>query len=208
MKIIIIMLASLVLCSVSGIAQMKTNPKITNLIKEANRLEMEGKNSYELMHKNALAKIDSALLLDPTNVNLYYRKVRIQGALEQYSDAISTIDNLLKIKCDTAMAYTFQGYINDRFGYTALADEKYKLAIKNYDNQLINHPNSVMLMISRAILIYYIQGTDAGNEEIKRLKSKYPNDPFLRKCLSGLKPDENLFKDQYERIKVTFEMFK
>ena len=42
MKIIIIMLAFLVFCSVSGIAQKNNNPKITKLENEARQLKMEG----------------------------------------------------------------------------------------------------------------------------------------------------------------------
>jgi tetratricopeptide (TPR) repeat protein len=64
-----------------------------------------------LLHEKALAKLEQAIELDPSNAKAWYRKGMVLYILKRYEESIAAYDNVIKIDPNFGVALRRKAYV-------------------------------------------------------------------------------------------------
>jgi len=142
----------------------------------------------------AVLSIDSALLVQPENIELYTTKFNILLRSKKYNEALKVLEQMHQIEPNNAEAYSFQGYINDKLGKDSLALIYYKNGLKackyRADKKIEEFKNKVNI----AFLKHFTEGKVASIAYIDSLAVRHPGNGFIQDQKEFIKNfDKQLF---------------
>lgn len=167
------------LCLFLGIAckqkaKQNVEPLVNNTKKRAILYAAEKK--YAL----AVESIDSAILLEPNSLELHNSKFNILLRSKQYEKGLTVLDQMHLLSSNNAEAYSFQGYINEKFGKHEQAQRYYKSAVNACKLRAANNVEIFKNKVNIAFLKYFIAGKTESVRYIDSLIMRHPGNGFIQ----------------------------
>jgi len=128
----------------------------------------------------AVLSIDSALVAQPKNIDLYNTKFNILLRSKKYIDALAVLQQMHKIEPYNAEAYSFQGYINEKLGEDALAQSYYQKAIQACKYRATGKIEEFKNKVNIAFLKQFTQSKAASITYIDSLSFRHAGNGFIR----------------------------
>jgi len=136
----------------------------------------------EVANKNyndALHCINQAITVQSKNYDLYTTKVNILLMNQQYDTCLVFLKQLHQIKPNNSEAYSFEGYINEKLGNTALADENYRKAINACKVRVKKEEEEFKNKVNIAFLKFFVDGRVASLNYMDSLVLRHPGNGFI-----------------------------
>lgn len=113
--------------------------------------------------------------------------------------AIDILQTIIDRKPNYAEALSGQGYIYDKEGKHDWAEQKYKLAMKAYDNRLEKNGNDINAKVNRAFLMLFLYDKETALREINKILDEHPEDSFALTMKNDIIPyfEHNEFLNSY-----------
>lgn len=183
---------------ISCSAQNSTyNPKSIDLNNKS--IDLIAKSyGVDTLLKEALVMLNNAIKLDTSYYIAYQSKAIVLCKLKKYDSAIITLDNVLKLKKNTAEVLSTQGFILEKVGKKSEATIKYKAAFIEYERLIKEQPNKVEYQVNKAFLLVFLANKEAANKSLKEILQKYPKNKSAEATLSILDIfDRNQYIETY-----------
>lgn len=128
----------------------------------------------------AVLSIDSAIVAQPNNIELYTTKFNILLRSKKYNESLKVLEQMHQIEPNNAEAFSFQGYINEKFGNDSLAITYYNRGIKackyRADKKIEEFKNKVNI----AFLKHFTEGKAASMAYIDSLAVRHAGNGFIQ----------------------------
>lgn len=138
--------------------------------------------SYAAEKKYDLAVlcIDSALVNQPKNIDLYNTKFNILLRSKKYNEGLLVLEKLHNIEANNAEAYSFQGYINEKLGNDSLALTYYFSAIKACKYRANKKVEEFKNKVNIAFLKHFTESKAASVAYIDSLAIRHAGNGFIK----------------------------
>jgi len=137
--------------------------------------------SYAAEKKYDLATlaIDSALMAEPENIDLYNTKFNILLRWKKYDDGLLVLEKMHQIEVHNAEAYSFQGYINEKLGNDSLALGYYQKAIQACKYRASKKIEEFKNKVNIAFLKHFTENKAASIAYIDSLLIRHSGNGFI-----------------------------
>lgn len=169
------------LTSCSG--EPEIDPKALDYVYKANRT-MVSPGRRELIHTKALAYLDSAIATDKRCKVAYWNKYNILNGLKRYRDALPVIDQLLTLNPDAPDVIVTKAILLKKLEDPS-ADAYFEKALYFY-NQRQEKEMTDQDMLGKSYCLYFLDGREAGLNQIMVLKKRLPKDKHVDYLISRL----------------------
>lgn len=175
--------------------KLKTyNPEAVTL----NNIAMDVFTKNSGNHDSLLKAIDilnQAIQKDTSYYMAYSNKASLLCSIGDISEAIITLDQIIKINNDLLEIKTLKGYMLEKLGNKNQAIQIYKDVLYQYDLKLNTDKSNVKLMLNRAFLYFFINDDNKAITEYNRISKLYPNNmevEYLRSVFNSFNKTEFL----------------
>lgn len=168
----------IVLLILGGCRQDTSNN--TSLQKSLNIKKRAVSYAAERKYDLAVLCIDSALIDQPKNIDLYNTKFNILLRSKKYNDGLRVLEQMHKIEANNAEAYSFQGYINEKLGNDSLALTYYFQAIKACKYRANKKVEEFKNKVNIAFLKQFTESKAASIDYIDSLAVRHAGNGFIR----------------------------
>lgn len=167
--------------AVSGSAQTQNvyNPEAIKFNDKAVEFINNGNLDSALLFLEKATEIDSNYYLAYCNKsNIFIKK-------GEYKKAILELENAIEAKPDFAETVFYLGMLYDFTQSSEKANELYRKSIKLFDERLKKHNlDQVGNRSNRAVAMILLGNVSEGNDELKKLIDKYPENIIIQKFLN------------------------
>lgn len=158
---------------------------------EANRYNIKAMNIYNKEGLDAsgivLSTLDTALILDPDNMQTYKNKASVLAASKRYSEAQSILEIAREKKTKDYQIFVMTGFIEDKQGKTQAAQAMYKAVIAACSDSIKLYPDSAFFWAEKAFFEHLSEESGSNHNQMKPVLDKFP---------------------EHEGVKLLFEMFE
>lgn len=161
------------LIAASAFAQ---SSKLDTLVRQG--IDLTDRGYYE----EALAKYDSAIVLDNKSYLANYEKAYTLMHMKRYNDVVSMCEGMLKnLKGDKSLAevYIMQGNALDML-------KKRKESVKVYNEGIKAYPNASLLYYNKAITLFALNENEEAVESVKWAVVKNPRHASSHNLLASV----------------------
>jgi len=130
-------------------------------------------------YEKATNCIEEAIVLQPKNYDLYATKFNILLLSKQYDSCLVFLKKLHQLKENNSEAYSFEGYLNEKAGNTAIAHEHYKNAIKACKIRVKQKQDVFKNKVNIAFLKFFTEGRVASINYMDSLSMRHPGNGFI-----------------------------
>ena len=131
-----------------------------------------------LMLDSALVLLNNAIKLDAQYYLAYANKAMILASYKLYTQAIETLNYIIKIRPNYVEGIANQGFLYEKMGDLTKANEKYKEAIEAYLKRL-NDPYKIMdgvaVQADIAFMLLFVDGKDKALQLIDTIIARNPD---------------------------------
>jgi tetratricopeptide (TPR) repeat protein len=124
---------------------------------------------------------DLAIKADTTYPQAHWNKGMVLCRLGRRKEALKAFQRLARIRPDLNGVLTNEGLILDRMGLHDRAKQMYLQELAKCDSIIRATPDfsNIQTRLSRASLVQYAEGKEAGLKEFEKLVAKYPSNKFI-----------------------------
>jgi len=127
----------------------------------------------------AIYCIDEAIALQPKNYDFYSTKFNLLLLNKQYDSCLVFLKKLHQLKTDNSEAYSFEGYLNEKAGNTATAQQYYLQAIRACKNRVEQKQDVFKNKVNIAFLKFFTEGRVASLNYMDSLSMRHPGNGFV-----------------------------
>ena len=151
--------------------------------------------------QKAIALLDSATTLDTNYYLGYFNKLMFLNSLKQYDKAISTTQNLIRLRPDAHDLYIIGGVFCEKNNDT-ISSKKYfqkSLAICNVvlDTMSFKNSNYEMIMTNKAVNLIMLNRKAEANTLLKKLVETQSDGEMKKITLSMMNLNKNQLIEMY-----------
>ncbi len=129
--------------------------------------------------EKALTCIDKAIALQPKNYDFYATKFNLLLLSEQYDSCLVFLKKLHQLKPNNSEAYSFEGYLNEKAGNTATAQQYYQKAIQACKLRVQQKQDVFKNKVNIAFLKFFTEGRVASLNYMDSLSMRHPGNGFI-----------------------------
>jgi tetratricopeptide (TPR) repeat protein len=117
------------------------------------------------LNLKALTYLNKAIKVDSLYQLAYSNKIDVLKSIGRLEDAIRTLELASKIFYGYAESYSVRGFLYEKLGKKDSAVIMYDLALKSYQNRVLEDPENINHQINVAFILLFTDGqTEALNE--------------------------------------------
>jgi tetratricopeptide (TPR) repeat protein len=117
------------------------------------------------LNLKALTYLNKAIKVDSLYQLAYSNKIDVLKSIGRLEDAIRTLELASKIFYGYAESYSVRGFLYEKLGKKDSAIIMYDLALKSYQNRVLEDPENINHQINVAFILLFTDGqTEALNE--------------------------------------------
>jgi tetratricopeptide (TPR) repeat protein len=125
----------------------------------------------------AIELLNKAIKIDASNVNAFYCKFNIQTAMQNWKEALQSINKIIQISAPDVDNFIFQGSVYEMLNKPDSSIIAFKNALLLFDKKTNLGSNDQML-VDRAIIIAFIYGKEEAIKELCNSENR-KNDEYL-----------------------------
>jgi len=129
--------------------------------------------------EKALNCMDEAIALQPKNYDFYATKFNLLLLNKQYDTCLVFLKKLHQLKENNSEAYSFEGYLNEKAGNTATAQEYYLKAIQACKIRVQQKQEMFKNKVNIAFLKFFTEGRVASLNYMDSLVMRHPGNGFV-----------------------------
>ncbi len=149
----------------------------------------------------AIVLLDKALKISPKYLLAYENKIHYLTIMGKYKEAISVIDEALKVSPDNPFFIFPKGILYEKAGMKELAEKNYKESILCFDKSISLSPDDFNLLVNRSFTKIFIKDKEVAINDFKALKKRYDKNSkeykqldYLIKLVSEINKEEYVKK--------------
>lgn len=146
-------------------------------------------------YSEALARYESALSAEPRHLDASLGVVRCKLRLEQFEDAATVLDKLVKNHPESPRVQFWVGKAKEAIGDKDAAQKAFEKAIKQASGASDAGPELVRAYVALTRLLGQRGLLDAANEIIAQAQKRFPEDPAVFEALGELAASRGSFDD-------------
>lgn len=127
----------------------------------------------------ALTCINEAIVLQPKNYDFYATKFNLLLLSKQYDSCLVFLKKLHQLKENNSEAYSFEGYLNEKAGKTATAQQYYLKAIQACKIRIQQKQDVFKNKVNIAFLKFFTEGRVASLNYMDSLSMRHPGNGFI-----------------------------
>jgi len=128
----------------------------------------------------AVLSIDSTISVQPNNIELYTTKFNILLRSKKYTEGLEVLEQMHKIEPNNAEAFSFQGYINEKFGNDSLALIYYNKGLKACKYRADKKVEEFKNKVNIAFLKHFTESKAASMAYIDSLAVRHAGNGFIQ----------------------------
>ena len=143
----------------------------------------------------ALSKLDQAIELSPSSLQLYANKSNILLRLQRIDGAIEVLKKAIEVDPNSAEILTTIGLLWEQKGNTIIAQEWLQRAQAAYDKRIHDDNHVINSKVNKAFLLFFMENEQSANKALDELLQEYPNNDeviFSKEVLSDFNKQEFL----------------
>jgi len=123
--------------------------------------------------------INKAIDLQPENYDFYTTKFNLLLLDHQYDSCLVFLKKLHQLKENNSEAYSFEGYLNEKAGNTAIAQRYYLKAIQACKKRVELKQDMFKNKVNIAFLKFFTEGRVASLNYMDSLTMRHPGNGFI-----------------------------
>jgi len=128
----------------------------------------------------AILTIDSAIAIEPKNLEFYNTKFNFLLQARDYDRCIEHLNEMHKIEPNNAEALSFQGYIYEKQGKKGIADKYYQQAIDACKQRITDKQQVFKNYANMAFLMQFYKNKEVSVKMIDSLIKRHPDNAYLK----------------------------